>query len=171
MKTPSLGLALFAFAAWCGLAHASQGDPALPPCQTPQDHSQFSHGRQVATTRLGGGCRYEKYPGTCTIVSIAKTPQSIGQAQVSGGPGYEGYQISYTYQPRMTLPHGVSLKSRYSLQLTNSWYPGASYLKKYQLEAGRKLPCDLMLIRSGTCTPVVFDFPGVDQADYFETTR
>jgi hypothetical protein len=48
---------------------------------------------------LGGKCTYESYPGSCEIVSVLKTEESAHQAEVGGGPGYEGYEVSFVFKP------------------------------------------------------------------------
>ena len=51
----------------------------------------------------------------------------------------------------------------------NSWYPGPRFLERYGIAAGKSFACTLNVISQGTCTPTVFDFQGIDRADYFES--
>ena len=51
----------------------------------------------------------------------------------------------------------------------NSWYPGPRFLERYGIAAGKSFACTLNVISQGTCTPAVFDFQGIDRADYFES--
>ena len=44
-------------------------------------------------------------------------------------------------------------------------------VEKYGVRPGAALPCVLRVITSGTCTPLLFEFPGIDLADYFETGK
>jgi len=53
----------------------------------------------------------------------------------------------------------------------NSWYPGPRFLERYGIAAGKSFACTLNVISQGTCTPAVFDFQGIDRADYFETEQ
>ena len=122
--------------------------------------------------KVGGACRYVEHPGTCTIDSVGKTPDSTAQASLNGGPGYEGYAIAFTYAGAQAGDHALvraALQGRHELRLMNSWYPGPRFLDRYGIAADKSLACTLAVIAQGTCTPVTFDFPGIDRADYFES--
>lgn len=126
----------------------------------------------VPPDRVGGPCTYESYPGQATITGVEKTEQSKDQAKVTGGPGYEGYEVTFSFVTDKTIkePWGKeALKKEHLLQLKNSWYPGEQFVKKYGLEKGKTLKGTLKAITSGTCTPVLFEFDDVNTADYFET--
>ncbi|HBH87106.1 MAG TPA: hypothetical protein DDY17_05845 [Syntrophaceae bacterium] len=127
----------------------------------------------VAFAGLAGGpCTYDGYPGQAKITRIEMTGQSKGQANVVGGPGYEGYEIWFSFVTDKEIKQDwakEALKKEHLLKLSNSWYPGEKYLKKYGLEKGKLLRCTLKVITSGTCTPVIFEFDEVNTIDYFET--
>ncbi|MCQ8903348.1 MAG: hypothetical protein NQU42_04570 [Methanothrix sp.] len=124
---------------------------------------------------VGGPCEYDMYNGTATICSVMQTNESAGQALVTGGPGYAGYEVRYTFIPSEDLPVWVSDHLNQSgncsllLQLCNSWYPGPAFLEKYNITEGAVFQATLRAIRSGTCTPVVIELEGVDRCDYFES--
>ena len=125
-----------------------------------------------AAAKVGGACTYVEHPGTCTIDSVEKTPDSIAQAALNGGPGYEGYAVTFTYasaRPSDDTLVRQALAGRHELRLMNSWYPGPRFLERYGISAGTSLACTLEVIAQGTCTPVTFDFAAIDRADYFET--
>jgi len=125
-----------------------------------------------ADGKAGGACTYEQHPGTCTIDSVEKTPDSIAQAPLGGGPGYEGYAVTFTYAGALPSEDALArqaLERRHELRLMNSWYPGPRFLDRYGIAAGKSFACTLQVISRGTCTPVVVDFPGVDRADYSES--
>ena len=122
--------------------------------------------------RIGGKCTYVEHPGTCTIVSIEKTPDSIAQASLVGGSGYEGLTVVFTFSGAAAGDDQLvrqALEGKHELRLMNGWYPGRRYLERYGIAAGNSLACTLNVISQGTCTPTVFDFQGIDRADYFET--
>ena len=48
------------------------------------------------------------------------------------------------------------------LTLTGGGAPGPRFVARYGLRPGKTLPCLLRTIRQGTCTPVLFHFPGLD---------
>ncbi|NMC48331.1 MAG: hypothetical protein GYA47_02705 [Desulfovibrio sp.] len=114
---------------------------------------------------VGGPCAYTDHPGTATIVAI--TPNST-----SAQP-FPGMTVTFTFKADGPLPPVVaSDESRtHRLTLTNGWNPGPRFLDKYGLRPGREIPCLLRLIRSGTCTPRIFAFPGIDLSDYFEAGK
>jgi len=121
--------------------------------------------------RIGGGCVYRDVPGTVTIVRVAKTAASSGQASSNGGPGYEGFEISFSFaadQPIAAPAVRDFARRPHVLRLVNSWYPGPRYIEKYHLEPGRKFSAVLKVLASGACTPMLFFIAGVDRADYFE---
>jgi len=125
---------------------------------------------------FGGKCTYDDYPGSCEIVSILMTEESAHQAEVGGGPGYEGYEVSFVFSPDepMNLTENwenLVFGREHLLQLCNSWYPGPRFLEKYNITEGAIFDCTLKLITGGTCTPVVFEFGEIDQCDYFESSE
>ncbi|MCX5701808.1 MAG: hypothetical protein NTW64_02360 [Candidatus Omnitrophica bacterium] len=129
---------------------------------------------------IGGACSYERIPGTGKIISIAKTGESTRQVTVTGGPGYEGYVIRFTFSPLQEKQENIKMSPDYmagiiekehTLQLTNSWYPGDKFLEKYKIEVGKIFNCVMSLITRGSCSPVIFGFPDINTSDYFETKR
>jgi hypothetical protein len=139
---------------------------------------------------VGGPCEYEHFPARCRIVSLKKTDDSIKQKDVLGSPGYEGYEVKFefilpqayardanagiTYEEYMenrASEAGYSLRELHTLRLTNSWYPGPEFIKKYKISKGAEFSCTLNLIKSGTCTPMIFSFDAIDLDDYFESAK
>lgn len=123
---------------------------------------------------LGGRCSYEDHPGACEIVSVLKTKESAHQAEVGGGPGYEGYEVWFVFSPDepMNLTESwdeLVFGREHLLQLCNSWYPGPRFLEKYNITEGAVFDCTLKLIATGTCSPIVFEFDEIDRCDYFES--
>lgn len=121
--------------------------------------------------KIGGGCTYESYPGTCTITAVKQTEQSQAQKTTSGGPGYAGYDVSYTYAPADDADLGDAGTGEHQLKLANSWYPGSEFLSKYGIADGKTFACTLKVRKTGACTPTVFEFPTINLTDYFETVR
>ena len=120
--------------------------------------------------RTGGGpCEYKIYKGSARITSVRKKEMPKGH----GGPSHESYEVKFSFSPRKEIKeaHGRVKGREYTLKLTNSWYPGPKFLKKYGIEEGKSFDCYLQVITKGTCTPVLFDFPAIDRSDYFESRR
>ena len=168
MKTPVYLLPFFLLAT--GPVSASETDQHRELSQDRQQDSVNEPAFQkVALMRVGGGCTYTTHKGKCTIILVSQTPNSKHQAQVAGGPGYEGYVVRYVFSADKPLPLQASLPKWNELRLVNSWYPGPLYLKKYNIRAGRNFACKVKLIKSGPCAPAIFSFSGINRADYFET--
>jgi hypothetical protein len=135
-----------------------------------------SNGRAMSSKdsnrQFGGECVYNTYDGVAKITRVEKTEESRKQANTPGGPGYEGYEVSYVISLGEPISESwakdVATK-QYPFTLKNSWYPGERYLEKYGLEVGAELPIHVQIITSGTCTPVILEFPTVDREDYFES--
>lgn len=120
--------------------------------------------------RVGGPCSYESYPGTVTFVDVKPwQPES----PTAGVPTpYPPLAVTFTFTPAQPLTNEPLYKPGvvHTFTLINSMPPGPRFAAKYGITAGAAVPCQLRVIRSGTCTPVVFEFPGIDRADYFELT-
>jgi len=122
--------------------------------------------------QFGGECTYKSYDGFASITRIEKTERSRQQAKMPGGPGYEGYAVSFV----ISLSEPISedwargfVTREHVLTLKNSWHPGERYLKKYGLEIGEEFPIQLKVITRGTCTPLILEFQTVERGDYFES--
>ncbi len=127
-----------------------------------------------SSARLGGECEYRSLPGTATIVRVEKTAASSAQAAVTGGPGYAGFEVEFSFTAKEPIKDESVQRfvaRPHILQLTNSWYPGPRFLEKYGLTKGRTLNAVLQVMTKGTCTPMLFSFPDVDLTDYFESNR
>jgi hypothetical protein len=122
--------------------------------------------------KLGGQCTYAEHPGTCTILSVEKTSDSIAQASLNGGPGYEGLAVTFAYAGADAGGDALvqqAIEGRHELRLMNSWFPGPRFLERYGIAAGKSFACTLKVITRGTCTPTIIDFPAIDRANYFES--
>ena len=118
---------------------------------------------------VGGPCEYKQYKGKASITSIRKKEMPENYA----GPSYESYEVKFSFfsEEEIKEAYGKVKGREYILMLTNSWYPGPKFLKKYGIKIGKSFECYLTVIVKGTCTPVLFDFPTIDLGDYFEHKR
>ncbi|GKT08779.1 hypothetical protein [Desulforhabdus sp. TSK] len=121
--------------------------------------------------QAGGPCLYASFSGRALITKIMQTPASKEQAQIRGGPGYEGYEVWFRFIPDAELPENArhALDREHLFTLYNSWYVGPRYVEKYGLAPDKVFPCTLKHIQSGSCSPIDFQFPTLDRADYFES--
>jgi hypothetical protein len=120
---------------------------------------------QTTEPKAGGNCIYNRYRGRADILSIRPKMMPEG-----GAPSYETREVIFSFCPDEQISESwVQVEGkRYLLTLANGWYPGPAFLNKYGIDIGRRLDCEMAVITSGTCTPIQFDFPTIDLADYFE---
>jgi len=112
---------------------------------------------------FGGPCEYQSYPGKATIAVSKPRPLAPGEQN----PGYQPYTVTFTFAPGGPVPRGLYEPDRqYRLTLTDGSDPGPEFVAKYSLKPGHSRDCLLQVIKKGTCTPVIFFFPGLDSSDY-----
>jgi hypothetical protein len=134
--------------------------------------SDKSEGIRSDVRKMGGSCSYSSYIGTATITRIEKTEASSKQAKTKGGPGYEGYEVWFSFKADQEIKEGWArnrTEKEYLFLLANSWYPGPRYMEKYKIKRGNTYKCTLKVIAKGTCTPTIFNFLEPKRDDYFET--
>ncbi|EHJ46804.1 hypothetical protein DFW101_0787 [Solidesulfovibrio carbinoliphilus subsp. oakridgensis] len=116
---------------------------------------------------VGGPCRYASFPGKGTIVSVGPVPP--GDSGNFPPTPYPPLAVTFTFTPN--APVAGEPDAPHAFTLANGMPPGPRYVERYGLAPGSVLPCELRRIRHGTCTPVLYVFPGIDAADYFELER
>jgi hypothetical protein len=120
----------------------------------------------------GSCCRYVSIEGHAEILRIQPTPESISQAQVQGGPRYQGYEVWFRFVPAEISSDArlqTVLEHDHMLTLSNSWYIGPRFLKKYGIKTGKTFPGVLKLLVEGTCSPIQFEFRTINLKDFFES--
>ena len=113
---------------------------------------------------VGGPCNYKSYAGTAEVIRIEKAyPKSQ-----DGKKNTDGYDVHFVFHPETALQEKYARveEKSHTLLLTNGSRPTMGFLKKYGIKTGNMLPCELMVIVKGTCTPMLFKFPTVDLTDY-----
>ena len=110
--------------------------------------------------RMGGPCEYNQYRGKARIVSVTRMAE---QQQ-----GREKFEVKFIFLPEEEIKESFArVEGReFLLLLANSTYPEGIFLERYQIRTGKILDCILKVIRKGTCTPMLFDFPGINLSDY-----
>jgi hypothetical protein len=123
---------------------------------------------------VGGPCEYKQYKGKATIVSIRKK----GASKKEGGslersPCHQRYEVKFSFSPdeQIEEPYAQVEGRHYPLMLTNGSYPGSEFLEKYGIEVGKTFDCYLKVMTKGSCTPVLFEFPGINRGERFESGR
>lgn len=126
-------------------------------------------GQAAAEERIGGPCTYTSHPGHCTITSIAKSAASKHQASVSGGPGYEGFEVKFSFKGDGAA--SPAAPGPYPLIVGSGTYPGPRYLEKYGIAFGKSFACSLEVRTQGACPPRLVKFRNIDQYDHFESAK
>jgi hypothetical protein len=108
------------------------------------------------TQRVGGPCSYKSYPGQATILSISLTEEG---AQNEG----KQFDVRFTFKPREKVQEAFAQDEtkRYLLYGDHFQYPDQDFLTRHHLRVGVVLDGNMQVIVSGTCTPVLFDFPSL----------
>ncbi len=133
-------------------------------------------GTNLNTTHkiVGGPCSYSDYRGIASIIVVKKTEKSKAQAEMAGGPGYEGFEALFRFKADKEIKEKWAygaIKKEHLFQLYNCWYPGPEYIKKYKIKPGQTYKCTVKVITKGTCTPIIFEFDKLKKDDYFETKQ
>ena len=124
--------------------------------------------------KVGGPCDYVDYAGTATITKMEISAASGKQVLATGGPGYPGCEIWFSFKTDALIRQDWARKvvdREHLFRLANSWYPGEKYIDKYGIKVGNTYTCILKVLTRGTCTPAVFKFPGCKDDDYFESKK
>lgn len=119
----------------------------------------------------GGPCTYDAFPGQATIVSVVPWQPDSPMAGIP--TPYPPLAVTYTFAPDAPIVGEPLYKPGlvHAFTLLNGMPPGSRFVEKYGIAPGKVFPCELRIIRQGTCTPALYVFPGIDQTDYFELTR
>lgn len=119
--------------------------------------------------RVGGPCSYDDFPGKAVVLSVEHIPQP--EAKAAHLP-YQPYRVFFTFTPSVPVRHPLFQAAKaHELTLSGGTPPGPAFLRKYGIKPGAEFKTDLHLIRSGTCSPVVFTFHGIDVYDFFELKK
>ena len=105
---------------------------------------------------VGGPCTYAEYPGKATIVSVKEAPPSSGYSK-------DKYEVKFSFTPKDKIKEPlVKLEGKTFMHtLLGGTPPGKTYLEKNGIKEGAVFDAILKVIKKGTCTPIVFDFPGI----------
>ncbi|GAB7078354.1 hypothetical protein [Megalodesulfovibrio paquesii] len=105
----------------------------------------------------GGACQYDEFPGQATIEAVAP------QAEPRPDLPYAALSVTFSFVPDSPVRSELYEPGKlHHLSLAGGRPPGERFVTAHDLHRGRTLPCRLRIIRQGTCTPVLFEFPGID---------
>jgi len=100
----------------------------------------------MACGPVGGLCKYDETPGTCTMLQVA-------------GPD-AGVETRFSFTP----DGGVSTAASNLLTLGDGKKPSQSCVAANHLAAGSALACTRATITSGTCSPLTFELPTFNES-------
>lgn len=106
---------------------------------------------------FGGPCIYTDTPGVATIVSV--TPAEPGDLNCWNDP----VVVLFDYYPNPPASPALAAAG-VALTIGEGLNPPLSWIEAEGLTVGTQHKCRRRDITSGTCTPLLFDFPGVDYA-------
>jgi hypothetical protein len=109
--------------------------------------------------RLAGGpCQYKSYPGQATILSITGS-QTSNPGQV------KRFDVKFSFTPQEKIEESYARVEGKTFDLygNNYQYPDQEFITVNNIQVGKVLDGSLQVIVSGTCTPVLFDFPVLKQ--------
>jgi len=106
---------------------------------------------------VGGQCEYKSYSGTARVVSIKEDDGSHDMLE-------KKYEIIFTFQPDGVISDSfVQTEGKKYTMLDNFKNPDQKFISQHCIVEGSTLPCVMKVIVRGTCTPVLFEFPFIEQ--------
>ena len=113
---------------------------------------------------IGGPCRYAEIVGVATITGVQDAPE--GAYNCRGA-----VEVLFTFAPndssardRYRFPAWSDIGQR--LTVGEGLNPPRKWVEEQGMVEGKQFPCVRSEITRGTCTPVIFKFPGVDMKSW-----
>jgi hypothetical protein len=109
---------------------------------------------------IRGPCQYKSYPGQATILSITVS-------QTGDFDKVKRFDVKFSFISQEKIEQSFARVEGKTFHLYgNNWqYPDQEFLTAHQIHVGKVLDGSLQAIISGTCTPVLFDFPALKQSN------
>jgi hypothetical protein len=107
---------------------------------------------------VGGPCQYQSYPGQATIISIAES-KDHDQSETAK------VEVKFSFTPGQKIAERFARVEGMTFNLygKNFQYPDRQFLTRNNIHVGTVLEGYLQVIVSGTCTPMLFEFPDLKQ--------
>jgi hypothetical protein len=111
-------------------------------------------------TLIGGPCKYKSYAGQATILSLAEN--QTGERDKAGR-----FEVKFSFTtPKKIEEEFAQVEGKiFYLYGNNFQYPDKDFISSNQLQVGKALDGNMQVIISGTCTPVLFDFSGLEKKE------
>jgi hypothetical protein len=107
--------------------------------------------------QVGGQCEYKAYKGQGKIVAIIPAKGSDRSK--------EEYEIKFLFYPEQKIKEAYAqIEGReFQLLINNNYYPRKTWIQKYDLKVGGIFNCTMQVMVKGTCTPLMFEFPFIEE--------
>lgn len=114
--------------------------------------------------KVGGPCTYNKIPGIITITSIEKAPEDESNCK-------DAVKVMFTFTPTDPTAQKNYAAPGWSdegqiFTVGGGTNPNREWVERKGITAGQNYGATRNEIRSGTCTPVIFEFTSIDTSDY-----
>jgi hypothetical protein len=107
---------------------------------------------------VGGPCRYKSYSGRATILSVTAVENNAADQT-------KRFDVLFTFQAQDEIEESFARTEGKTFSLYGKYFstPDRNFITVHRLAAGRILDGSMQVIVAGTCTPVVFDFPELNE--------
>ena len=110
---------------------------------------------------VGGACEYEDVAGIATIISVTEAPAEEYNCENNPVKVVFDFRPSYLLARLLYMFPDMSDEGN-ALTIAGGANPAADWVAAQGLVVGSKHTCIRREIVSGTCTPVIFEFPNLD---------
>lgn len=103
--------------------------------------------------KLGGQCDYQEYPGKAEVISVT---QKLDKRDT--------YIVKFHFYPQKPIKQKIAHFSgkEHLLLMDGFRAPTVTFVHRHGIRTGKQFDCIMKVITKGTCTPVLFEFPGLD---------
>lgn len=108
---------------------------------------------------IGTDCSYNQYQGKAIIISIDNAPINENNCPVNAK------KVLFVFTPNDTTVRNNYLFKNWSDTSSLTVYginPSQTFLDSFHINVGTEFNCNRQEITQGTCTPVLFNFTGIN---------
>lgn len=119
--------------------------------------ASLGHDAQAINRRtLGGPCFYKEYPGQATVTAVEPDRSDASQ------PDRTAIKFSFAPKEKVVETFATTDGRIFTYGMVGSAYPTQEFVDKNGIKAGMTYDATMSVIETGTCTPILFDFPAWD---------
>jgi hypothetical protein len=120
----------------------------------------LSCGAANAGNIVGGGCSYTETSGQATVLSL----NAAGAAQ--NNCGKDPVEVVVNFAPSDPVQANEATDKNVQVTVGDGKNPPRGYITSKGFAVGATIACSRKIIKSGACTPILYEFPGIDLTDY-----